>query len=182
MPRPPFKITSKHLEAARLFADGLSRRDVAAKLGQKDHIVKHWYEQPEFQAEVDAFIEADRAAIRNKGIAEKQNRMEAYNRRWNLLNQVIEARSVWDAVQDVPGGKTGLIVRDFKGSMNYEVFKIDVGLLKELRELEKQAAIEAGQWVEKREETGNAQQLPVSIELMINKAYGESDKQTTEAG
>jgi hypothetical protein len=166
------------MEAARLFADGLSRREVAARLGIKDSTAKEWYEQPLFKAEIEAFIEADRAAIRNKGIAEKQNRMEAYNQRWQAMKALMQARAEWDALEGVPGGNTGLICRDFKGIQ--PVYKVDAALLREMRELEKQAAIEAGQWVEKTEETGNVAQLPVSIELMIAKAYGDTEEQSTE--
>lgn len=55
---------------------------------------------------------------------------------------------------DVPGGKTGLLVREIKSigagpnSREVEEYKVDTGLLKELREHERQAAIELGQWQE----------------------------------
>ena len=182
MPRPAFKITSKHLEAARLYADGLSQAEVAKTLGITVGKAKDWYEQPLLKAEIDAFIESDRAAIRGKGITVKQNRLDAYNERWKLLNAIIKARSEWDVVAGVPGGNTGLIVRDFKGTANIEIFKIDVGLLKELRELEKQAAIEVGDWTEKKELTGaDGGAIPVSIETAIAKAYGDAEQQTTQA-
>ena len=81
------------------------------------------------------------------------------------MNQLIEERAVAPEMQDVPGGKTGLLVRDRKtiGSGEsaevIDVFRVDVGLLRSLLEIEKQAAIETGQWTEKREVTGTERKM-----------------------
>lgn len=147
----PFEITAKHLKAARLFADGLSQAEVAEKLGLKLGLVRSWFDKPAFKTEIDGFVEADREAIRKEGIANKQNRIEEYDRRWREMKALMKARAEWEVLRDenVPGRETGLLCRDFKGIM--PVYKVDAALLREMRELEKQAAIEAGQWVEKTE-------------------------------
>jgi hypothetical protein len=52
-------------------------------------------------------------------------------------------------MRSVPGGETGLLVRTGRFIVNgkaVDVYAVDVGLLRELREHEKQAAIECGQW------------------------------------
>ena len=49
----------------------------------------------------------------------------------------------------LPGGETGLLAQDL--TKNGVVYKIDSAALRELREIEKQAAIEMGEWSEKRE-------------------------------
>jgi hypothetical protein len=176
-----FSITSKHLRAARLFADGLSQANVAESLGLKACTVRSWFDQPLFKAEIDRFVDGDRAAIQAKGIADKQNRLDEYNRRWLLMKALMKARAEWDVLTNVPGGSTGLICREWRG-LN-ELFTVDTGLLKEMREIEKQAAIEVGDWTEKKELTGaDGGAIPISIEAAINKAYGEPDKQNTEAG
>lgn len=60
-------------------------------------------------------------------------------------------------MKDVPGGNTGLLVRTTKGIGSGDTFQIvdeyavDTGLLRELREHEKQAAQELGQWIDKSE-------------------------------
>lgn len=178
----PFSITTQHLEAARLFADGLSQPEVAKAIGRKTTTVRSWYDQPEFKDEIQRFIEAAREAVQRKGIAEKENRLAEYDRRWREMKALMKARAEWDVLieENVPGATTGLICRDFKGIL--PVYKVDVGLLKEMRELEKQAAIEVGDWTEKQELTGaDGGAIPVSIEAAINKAYGESEKQNSQA-
>ena len=51
-------------------------------------------------------------------------------------------------------GADGAELEPTKTTLLVEVASLDVGLLKELREHEKQAAQELGQWTEKRELTG----------------------------
>jgi len=58
--------------------------------------------------------------------------------------------------QDVPGGKTGYVVtRERKARERWSIVKeqIDVALSRELREIDKQIAMEVGQWVEKSDQT-----------------------------
>lgn len=67
--------------------------------------------------------------------------------------RVIEARS--KDMAEVPGGDTGLLVRKLKSigsgenTKTVEEYAVDTGLLSELREHEKQAAQELGQWINK---------------------------------
>lgn len=171
-----FIITAKHLEAARLFAEGLSQADVSLRMGEKLSTVRRWYDRPAFKQEVEGFVEAARAAILSQGIAAKQNRIDEYDRRWREMKALMKARAEWDVLSDVPGGQTGLLCRDFKGLI--PVYKVDAALLREMRELEKQAAIEVGDWTEKKELTGeDGGAIPVSIEAAIAKAYGDTEKQ-----
>jgi hypothetical protein len=63
-------------------------------------------------------------------------------------------------MQDVPGGRTGLLVRTIKSigsgekATTVEEFAVDTGLLREIRELELQVSKELGQFVEKHDVTG----------------------------
>jgi hypothetical protein len=55
------------------------------------------------------------------------------------------------------GGGTGMLVKDFRGKdANQEIWKFDGGLESKIFECLKQAAIEEGQWTEKRDTTGTA--------------------------
>lgn len=105
-------------------------------------------------------IENARTAILEQGISVKQSRIDALNDRWERMKQVIVERAVDPNMQHVPGGKTGLLVHQQKAigagpSMQIiDEYNVDTGLLKEMREHEKQAAQEMGQWTEKLNLTG----------------------------
>lgn len=120
---------------------------------------------------VQAAIDAHLAEIKRKGIALHQNRVDALVERHNKLEQVIAERAADAWLADVPGGKTGLVVKNLKSVKHvyeadpedekgkaYQVTveqwesSIDTGLLRELREHEKQVAQELGEWTEKSEE------------------------------
>jgi hypothetical protein len=92
-----------------------------------------------------------------QSIAVKEARLRAANDRWLKMHTVIQERGSDPEMKDVPGGKTGLLCHDRKGVGSgdaaevIDVYQVDTGLLKEMRELEQQAAKELGQWVEKGE-------------------------------
>jgi Terminase small subunit len=63
---------------------------------------------------------------------------------------------------DVPGGETGLLVRSFKGKhADIPVYKVDTGLLREIRKILQQVAEEMGQRVTKTKSP-----TPDPVELM----------------
>lgn len=119
-----------------------------------------WSQQHSWQQRLADITEAERQAIVSQGIADKVERVRAQNDRWHRMRQVIAERAEAPETQDVAGGKTGLIVHNVKGVGKGEdfqlidLYEVDTGLLKELREHEKQAAQELGQWSEKHELTG----------------------------
>lgn len=71
------------------------------------------------------------------------------------MQQVIAERAEAKEMQGVAGGETGLLAHNVKGLGKGDDFElvdeyaVDTGLLREIRETEKQAAIELGQWQEK---------------------------------
>lgn len=85
-------------------------------------------------------------------ITDRDNRLAEYNERWNKLRTVINRRAATYGEQKNMGGDTGLVVMRKKkvGNEVVEEFEVDTGLLRTMAELEKQAAIEKGQWVEKQ--------------------------------
>jgi hypothetical protein len=87
----------------------------------------------------DAIVSAPLIAIREKRIEELDDR----RRRMKLI---IEERAA-EMAGECPGGASGLLARDYKGKdADRAIYKVDTGLLSELREHEKQAAQELGQW------------------------------------
>lgn len=163
-----FELTPRREKAALLVAeDQVSDTQIAAEVRIAQRTLERWKKVPEFAARVEEHRAALRAAIVAKGIADKQNRVDALDDRWHRMQRVIEARA--EAHQKAPGGETGLLVRQVKfvrvhhpdgddddGPRYHEVeeYAVDTGLLRELRAHEEQAAKELGQWVDKQETTG----------------------------
>lgn len=152
-----FKWDVARERAAAFLAEGrLTDEDIADSLGVSRASVARWKTYPDFAARVNSLVADAREAVRRQGIANRQNRVDALNNRWLAMQSVIEQRAKEYANVSV-GGNTGLIVRQTKGIGKGEDFEIveeyavDTGLLRELREHEKQAAQELGQWTEKRE-------------------------------
>ena len=53
------------------------------------------------------------------------------------------------------GGATGMLVKDYRGkNAEQEIWKFDAALVAQINDVLKQAAIEEGQWTEKREAKG----------------------------
>lgn len=156
-----FTWTKRRERAARLVAeDELSDIKIAEAVGVYVRSLERWKTHAEFRARVAEYLAEIRAAILAEGIAVRENRVKALNERWDKMHQVITERAEDPELQDIAGGKTGLLVHNVKGVGKGEdfqlidLYEVDTGLLKELREHEKQSAQEVGQWAEKREVTG----------------------------
>jgi hypothetical protein len=139
--------------------DKLSDELIAAEIGIGRRTLATWKTDPAFRERVAEIVEQVKAALVARGILEKQNRLDALNERHQRMCEVIRQRA--ENLNNVPGGgNTGLLVRQVKGIGKGEDFQVveeyavDTALLRELREHEKQAAVELGEWTEKREHTG----------------------------
>jgi hypothetical protein len=179
--RPPFPWSAANEAAAWDVAeDALTDAEISAKADVTRQTLCNWKSHPDFAARVEGHRSAIREAVRSRGIAIKENRVAALEDRWRRLRRVIEQRAASPQFAEVPGGSTGLISRDQKGLGKGEdfeivdVYRVDTGLLKELREHEKQAAQELGQWADKHEISGpDGGAIPVSIfDEALRKVYG----------
>jgi predicted DNA-binding protein (UPF0251 family) len=153
-----FKWTASRVEAAQLIAeDRLNDDGIAAKVGVHRATLVRWKAEPVFSARVAEIVASLEKAILQQGIARKARRVQAQNDRWKRMQQVIDERASAPEMQTVAGGKAGLMVRILKsigaGLAAHEVeeFAVDTALLKELRELEKLAALELGQLTNKHD-------------------------------
>lgn len=144
-------LSGRQEEAAGLVAaDLLDDAAICERVGIRSRQTLHnWRQVPEFAARVEALRAEYRARIRSHGLAVRENRIRALNERYQLLEQVREARS--EAYAREPGGSTGLIAVVTITKHGDEVFGLDHGMLREQRELAKHIAIETGEWQEKTE-------------------------------
>jgi hypothetical protein len=88
-------------------------------------------------------------------IRARSARVQVLQSNLDRLRNLIESRAF--VYSDYPGGgATGLLVKDYRGkNAEKEVWKFDASLLAQMNDTLKQAAIEEGQWTEKRETTGS---------------------------
>jgi hypothetical protein len=168
----PFDWTGpKERAAALLAADEMTDLEIAEEIGVARRTLSTWKDHPEFARRVRDLALAIGQELTRHAIALKLRRMRAYDERWRALQRIIAERAADPAMQSVPGGKTGLLVRRLKsigaGENAREVseYEVDTALLKELRELEKQAAQEAGQWSTKHEVRGAVASVSVIPEI-----------------
>ena len=154
--------TKKREQAAMMLSLGRTGKDVSAAVGVSHRALTYWQTAPEFKARVKEHVAAQREAIRQKGIAIVENRVAIYQETEDKIAQVNAERAVTYGKAEIPGGKTGLVVTEFKtirvtDDKGNDVLKlvpehvVDTGLMKERRENLKQAAQELGQWTEKSE-------------------------------
>jgi hypothetical protein len=166
--------TRRTEQAALLVAeDQLTDDAIAARLRINKVTLERWKQRTDFRARTQEHVAAFREAIRVRGIAERQNRINALNDRWTLMQRVIEARAA-DATMTGAGHETGLLVRTYKpGKFRVvEEYRVDAGLLAELRAHEKQAAEELGQWTKKTDVTSGGKPLDLASLILWARGGG----------
>ena len=153
--------TTREAAALLMAEDEWTDAEIGAQLDVNVNTLVRWRKVPEFQARVQEIVRELMEAPRRHAIARRNRRLAELQKRHARLMAVIEARAAHADYQDLPGGDTGLLVRRQKllgrgaDAVLVVEYEVDTGTLKELRELEKQAAIEVGDWSEKREVSGS---------------------------
>lgn len=116
----------------------------------------------------------------------RDQRISAKVDRHRRLQMIVDERAA--DMESVPGGQSGFLTRDFKGAGDSmtEVYKFDAPLEAAFGAIEKDIAIELGQWNE------NAGGSGISIQIICPQApelesaprisYSESDQLTLESG
>lgn len=158
----------RSLAALLVAQDALTDETIAGEVGISRRTLSKWKTQPAFAADVAAIRAKCRARVEAHAIGTLEGRMDRYQRRADALDTVVAERAT--AGGGAPGAGSGYLVKTFKivgGQDSYPVeeWQVDTGLLKELRELEKQVSIEQGQWAEKKELTG-ANGAPLTIQIV----------------
>jgi hypothetical protein len=170
-------LTDKQQQAARLIAAGkMTRIEIAKAIDVSDRSIRAWAaEIPEFQEQVDNLSAEWRTSARTNGIADPDQRLSVLNDRHARLEEIIHARANDPLMQDAPGGKTGLLTVTYKIISTYEdgertssslpTYKVDTGLLAELRSLEQHIAMELGQWKTKHQVDVVTEDSPLTLAL-----------------
>jgi len=170
-----FDWTPKRQLAAQLLAeDDLADTEIAKKAGIAVATLYIWKLRPEFAAKI-AEIRATLGDMSLRYlIAQRRRRVRALDERWHKMQAVLDERGDDPLMRDVPGGKSGLLVVQYKAlhleDDEIEVvaeYKFDAALVRELREHEKQAAQELGQWVEKVAPTSPDGQQPATTHVNL---------------
>lgn len=156
-----FRWDERTKKAARLIAEGeLLDHEVAATVGVHPSTIWRWKAIPQFARRVAKLSERIEAAIQGLPISVRVRRVKRLNDVMLKIEKVFAERANDKRLEHVPGGSTGLIVHNVKGVGKGEdfqlidLYEVDVGSLRELREVMKQAAIETGQWAEKQDPGG----------------------------
>ncbi len=171
-----FRWTTIRARAAEMLADDhASDEQIADELHISRSQLSRWKKQPAFAARVSDIVAAQQAALLADGIVQKQNRVQDLNELRTKLLTIIEQRKDSPLTEGAAGGETGLLVAEPMLIKIYEsngedgddlsavrgaskiVYKLalDTGLIRALLDVEKQAAIELGQWEEKSHVSGS---------------------------
>jgi hypothetical protein len=144
--------------AAQLVADDrLTDREIAEQCGIDKATLERWKLQPTFSARVQAIIGAYAKRALKHGIARRERRVGVLNDLHNKMLQVIDERAKSKDMAAVPGGKTGIVTKTLKGIgkgedfQAIEEYRVDTGTIAEIRDVQKQAAEELGQWIRRTE-------------------------------
>ena len=178
-------LTAKQLRAAGLLAeDVLPDERIAEEVGISRKTLHNWKQEEEFRNAVrDKIAELD-AAVSRYQFVKRRNRIALMNRQVEDYNQIVQERADWFTQNDpdVPGGKTGRIVKQVKqigvgkAAELVEEYVLDKGLETQIQATLKQIAQERGEWTEKREHTGpgGTPLIPIT-EIVIAKQAAPPD-------
>ena len=160
-PTLPTPIVGMKRQAAEFIAQAqMPREDIAARCDVSLEVLAEWEQEPDFREEVRRYLADMRDEAYKTGIATRASRLVRLNDRWDRCQQIIRERAAYYRQQGLkfPGSRTGLLKarRSPKGDLEYVV---DAELLREIRELEAQAALEMGDW----DKNARPQQAPVVL-------------------
>ncbi len=109
--------------AAKVALDIEPDESIARSAGVTRRALAKWKKTPEFQYLVAGHREKQHAAVVVHGVADKVNRIARLDDTRRRLLKVIADRAADPSMAEVPGGETGLLVRQTKFVKVYEVLR-----------------------------------------------------------
>ena len=158
------------LLAARLAYDGnLTDEQIAVRVERNRATLNRWKQSDIYKRETARLAEIARTQNANVLLRSRDYRLEKLQNRHDKLLQVIAERAEYLELQNVPGGKTGALVLEPRtvAGRPVVVAKFDAALFREIRDLERQAAEECGQYGEASEDAGRRGSVRLSEALII---------------
>lgn len=144
--------------AVNLIVEGThGLKEIAEQCHVSVQAIYAWRQHPDFKQRVEEYRAKYSEAVFELGISRVETRVAAQHDRWIRMQRLIEARGQDIEMAAVAGGNTGLLTRYQKvlGSGEdariVDVFEFDAALVRELRELEKEASVQMGQRLERKQ-------------------------------
>lgn len=149
-------------EAALLVAqDRLTNVQIAKRLGVGLRTVEKWKADKGFRQEVETHRKLWQKEVRTRGLADVHHRLRIAVDIEKRLLAAIQARGASEDMKDVPGGKTGMVLKTYKSLKVEEEgadgelhlvqkavteYKIDYEAARTITNLHEYVATELGQW------------------------------------
>ncbi|HUV68967.1 MAG TPA: hypothetical protein VMW15_04840 [Terracidiphilus sp.] len=173
----PRDVTAQALErqglvllAARLaYSGNLTDEQIAQRVQRSRKTVNTWKQSDIYKRETARLAEIARTQNANVLLRNRDYRLEKLQDRHDRLLTVIQERAKYPELAKVPGGKTGALVLEPRTVAGEKVVvaKFDAALFREIRDLERQAAEECGQYGEASEDAGRRGSVRLSEALII---------------
>jgi hypothetical protein len=180
----PILTNTKHEQFAQSVAKGLSATRAYTFAGYSKAGAGASASRLLTNARVSARIEELKTSIAEGvvkvEIRKRSARVEVLQNNLNRMLGLIEARALEYA--DHLGGATGLLVKDYRGkNAEQEIWRYDAGLISQINDTMKQAAIEEGQWTEKRDVSSSATAALVKANLLKGRDRVAAEKKAALA-
>jgi cell division septum initiation protein DivIVA len=175
---------TKHELFAQSVATGISATGAYTSVGYSEAGAAASASRLRSDANVSARIEELKTSMA-EGVVEvdirkRPARVQILENNLNWMLDLIEARSVEHAAH--PGGATGMLVKDYRGkNAEQEIWKFDAALVTQINATMKQAAIEEGQWSEKREMSGQRPRSEIKARLNVTRDRIAAEKKAALA-
>jgi cytochrome c556 len=167
------ELPRRMLRAAMLVGDGdLTNDQIAAEVGVSRSTITKWKRREDFRAEVERFQTDVRDLVLQEGIARKEIRIMALNDSVERIKQIKQERALDPAMQNIPGGRTGLMKRTVKtlgagaSALIIEEGKFDAALHIQFLALLEQARKEMEEF-ENPEPKENLSKRPSNVKLIF---------------